>query len=280
MRLLKIFLLVILMKEGAAQLPRCYVYTIIGDASVLRNHKLNSLKQGDFIFDADTIVLKKSASLNLLDYDNKFIMITSPGKYTYPDVQKSLDKKPTGITEKYFHFVWEHLLWPSSENRPVPSTLIGGAVGGAKRGDCPSTLIDPSDGAKVGNDTIRFRWRHVAGAAVYQLVLEDSVGGEFMNVIVKDTSISLLKRNLLKGEITLYHWKLLAGKRLREDCSNDFTVVSQSEEDKEIQILTNKVAKTNDEFLYYLQLSEVMAQNGWYDQAADYLKKAKGTLKR
>jgi hypothetical protein len=278
MKMLKIFLLLVIMKDAGAQLRGGYVYTIIGDASVLTRGKPTQLKQGTFISQTDTIILKRSASLTLLDYNNKFIMISQPGKYNYSDLQKSLDIRPTGITEKYFHFVWEDLFKPGAESGPVSSNIIGGAVGGAKRGSCASYLIAPADGLKVDNDTIQFRWHNLPGVAIYQLGLYDSVGNEFINIIVKDTSVSFLKRNLLRGEMSLYHWTLMANGHLRDDCSSDFIVVSEYQRDNQIQMLTNNVSRTSDEFIYYLQLSETLAQNGWYNKAADCLNKAKSTL--
>jgi len=278
MKLLKIFFFLVITNDVAAQSPPCYVYTVIGDASILTRGKSTQLKQGAVIFDTDTILLKKSAALTLLDRSNKFIVINQPGKYTYPDLQKSLDVRSTGITEKYFHFIWEDLLKPVAKRNVVSSDIIGGAVGGADRESCPSFLMGPANGSKIADDTILFRWHRVPGVTRYQLALDDSVQGEFMNIIVSDTVISLLQRNLLKGEKTLYHWRVTTARRSTDACSYNFTAVSESAKDAEIQMLANKVLRTEDEILYYLQLSDILAQHGWYNEAAGYLNNAKAAL--
>jgi len=263
-----------------AQRPQCYVYTITGDAFLFNKGKRVHLIQGNLIFHNDTIAVNRSCSLTLLDQNNKFIIVDHPGKYTYEDLQKTLNVKPTGITQKFFHFIWEDLLKPNSENIATPSKVVGGIVGGAKRGTCNPDMLEPIDNSKIANDTILFSWAHLPEVNSYQVVLDDSEGNEFINMITRDTSFEILTRNLLRSEATSYSWKIVAIGRSANDCKYSFTVVTPSEKQKNIDLLVNDIKNDNDDFLYYLKISDTLAKNGWYEEAVQYYNKAKAALSK
>jgi hypothetical protein len=261
-------------------LPQCYVYTITGDAFIFDKKEKIRLVQGKVIFKEDIIGVNESCSLTLLDQNNKFIIVNQPGKYTYKDLQKTLNVKPTGITQKFFTFIWEDLLKPNHENIPVSSKVVGGVVGGAKRGLCDPDMLEPLDNSKISKDTILFSWSRLPNANSYQVILEDSDGNEFINMIVRDTSFEILTRNLLRGEAASYSWKIVGMDRHPNDCKYSFTVVTLSEKQKNIDLLVNKIKNDNDDFLYYLKISDTLVKNGWYEEAVQYYNKAKATLSK
>ena len=259
-------------------MAQCYVYTITGEALILNKSGRVRLTQGKVIFQGDTIGVNQSCSLTLLDHNNKFIIVNQPGKYTYEDLQKTLNVKPTGITEKFFHFIWEDLFKPHSENVPKPSKVVGGIAGGAKRGSCNPEMLEPIDNSKITNDTILFSWSHLPGVSSYQVILDDSDGNEFLNMTIRDTSFEILSRNLLRSEVSSYNWEIVAEGRSTNDCKYGFTVVTPSEKEKNIDALVSGIKNNNDDFLYFLRISDTLASNGWYEDAIQYYNKAKAAL--
>jgi hypothetical protein len=68
--------------------------------------------------------------------------------------------------------------------------------------------------------------------------------------------------------------------RSASDCKYGFTVVSPSEKQKNIDLLVNDIKNDNDDFLYYLKISDTLAKNGWYEEAVQYYNKAKAALSK
>ena len=278
MKLFAILLSLILTTKCMAQLPLCYVYTITNSAAISEKGKTRILQQGSLIFENDIITVKGSGTLTLLDHKNKFIAIDQPGNYRYENLQKSLNVKPTGIADKYFHFIWEDLFKPLTTKSSASSKVIGGVIAGSKRGSCLYTMVEPIDHSQLDDDTIQFRWGRVPHANSYRFILKDSENNEFINIIIKDTSVAILKRNLLREEATSYYWNIATGDQEVSDCKIFITVVSAPEKQAAVDRLISGIEKDNDGFLYYLKISESLAKNGWYKEAAAYYLQGRSSL--
>ena len=276
MKALKLFLCVFAGSFCHAQMPQCYVSTITGSASVIHNAKTSVLKKGDFIFKADTIIAKPAAVVTLIDYTNKILTLNKAGKFTYADLQKSLVSKSTGITEAYFKFIWEDLFKPEAREAISPRN-IGGATGGASRNAC-DLMVSPLNSSKFSDDTLFFNWHTAANTKLYKFTLVDKSKNDIINILTKDTTVAILKKDLLQAETTAYYWKVSAGSNNCAVADSYFTITSVPEKDKEVTAILNAVSNDGDAFIYNLKVSDILAQKGWHKQAFDYYIKAKQTL--
>jgi hypothetical protein len=263
------------------QLPNAGVYTIVGKASVKRHGKLVILKQKDYIFDNDTIMVGKSSALTLFTKEFKYLEIRQPGMYPFSTLSGGLDAKPVGISKKFAELLWHEFFKPENIKSIISPSAIGGAIGGASRGEC-SLLIEPSNNLKLSNDTLFISWRRFQNAKKYRLTLEDNSQNELLNVITKDTTIVLLKRGLLKGESNQFTVTVTPDNDLNEACSSSkikFTLFSVNESKIIIEALLKQEPSDTNEFLYNIKVSNALALNGWYYEAYEYYLKAMPFLK-
>lgn len=267
----------LLINQLTAQvLPKAVVYTITGNVSVFRNGKNVLLKQKDYIFYDDIISIKKSATITLFTQDGKFIELNQAQRYSYKDLQQSLQIRKIGITEKYLELIWHDLFKPSSEKSGLSTKSIGGATGGARRGDCDIN-IEPLNKSKLSDDTLFFSWKKVPNATFYKFALADNSNNEYFNIMTTDTVLILLKRGLLKDEANTYYWSVDAGGDKMGNCSvvsNAITITSSAEKQIQINALIKEVPNDSDEFIYKLKISDKLAINGWYKEAFEYAKQA------
>src|SRR6476659_8098764 len=109
-----IFLLFATSLYCKGQSPDYYVYLVKGNVTVTRpRSKPIPVKQNNFIYKADIISLKNGAEITLVDKDQKFFVINSPGNHDLQDLTKnSSAQNSSGVTQKYLKLLWNELLKP------------------------------------------------------------------------------------------------------------------------------------------------------------------------
>jgi hypothetical protein len=258
----------------SAQLPQAFVYTIIGEATSLHNGKQAVLKQGSYIFYGDIILAKNKAVITLLNDERKFIVVNKPGKYAYEELLKTISGKVIGITEAYFKLLWKEFFSPQSQLRASPQA-IGMATGGASRGLC-DFLINPPTSIKTGDDTLFFRWNALPDAKAYKFTIKKGGDEEIINIITKDTSLTLLKRGLIAEDSNTYYWGIVP-EPVSNGCNgslNNFTVFTLREMQKQVNRIVNSVQPDTDLFLYNITISNLLGMSGWQEEAYQYYLKA------
>ncbi len=282
MKNINLLIALIVASHCSAQLPQCYVSTITGSATVARSAGITPLKKGDFIFKTDTIVVKNTSALTLIDYGNKYIVINKPGKFTYKDLQKYLAVKPTGITESFLKFVWEDLFKPETGAGQVSSSSIGGVTGGASRGGC-DMVREPLNGSRMSSDTVYFSWRAVASAKLYRFTLQDPSRNDIINILTRDTSLAILKKDLMQADSASYFWNIAPDVNVSSSCAqpaNYFILRSLPGEQKEVQAIIDNASADEDPFIRQLRISNILALKGWYKESFEYYLKAKEAMRK
>lgn len=276
MRILSLLLLIAIPGISQAQPERvAYIKSITGKSQVTRDGKTILLQMGSLIYNTDQLLVGKGSYLMLLGKTNRYYEILKPGKYTYADIEKKVEEKPTGITDKFFHLLWEDLIHHES-GATVTGNKIGAAVGGPIRDlDSCITLTEPTNIYHTSADTIRFAWEPVKDAGNYGFILCAKGGREIMHIVTSDTSLVLLKMPLLNGSMSTYTWKVITRNRGCTLATHEFTLYNSEKETEKAEALASLVEKEDNPLIYYLRVSQVLAEQGWLSKSLEYYNKAR-----
>lgn len=261
-------------------LPAGYVYTISGKAAVLRGGTVIRLGQKSYVYLADTIQLARGASLTLFTDEFKFIEIRQSGRYAYTELAKRLNVKQVAMSEKVRNFLWHDLFKPEQLKSLVSPQSIGKAVGGASRGIC-ALEIEPADKLKTTDDTLYFRWRAKTGSRGYRFNLADSAQRNLISIIIKDTTLVILRQGLLTQRSNTYSWHIIPDSDAAGNCNSVmvFTVLRNDEKDLQVKHLVSQVPPDPDPFVFGLEVAMKLASAGWYQDANEWYRVAAAAVK-
>ncbi len=89
MKYLILLLFAALFNICRAQFPDYYVYLVKGTVTVTAtNAKNKKLKQGDFLFNRDVLIISKNSEITLVNKDAKYLGINTPRTLTVSTLTK------------------------------------------------------------------------------------------------------------------------------------------------------------------------------------------------
>ena len=221
-----------------AQLPKYYVYLVKGNAELFKaGAKPSAIKQNVFVFNDNTISLKKNSEITLVDNDGKFVVLHTPGNYKTRDIaNKNRPKMPDDVSIKYLKLLWNELLNPEFDYAKFKQKNIAGVYGGVDRslaGSICKNLIFPVDGLKTSEESIHFKWHHTSSSSTYSFIIYNEDKKDVVNLPVRDTQTTISIPLSLSSKPGKYYW-LVKGEK--PGCEDEvplyFEIITKQDEDK------------------------------------------------
>ncbi len=275
---MKIQLLVLFLSTGLfanAQLPEYFIDLYMGDVQVIKpGKKPVAIKARMLVFPEDKLILKKEdARVTLVNKEQQYIVLNKKGNYKVAELSGIPRQKTTGITEKYFHLVWEELLDPGQSKSSATFKNIAGSWGGVSRGTCDFSGIPADNTAAAGTD-LEFRWPTMDSTKRYRFTLFDAGNNTVLELVIRDTMLVLSNKNFLRQGENMYYWHIESVEApCGETPKNKLVWLSSAEYQRKTDELIRMI-KADDNTHYNLEICKALADNGFYELALVYFKKA------
>jgi len=136
------------------------IYSMKGEATLIRNNVQLSLPRGERFVEGDILNLKHGTVV-LLDKTNKRVNIDKQGEYSFPEIKHLFELANSSIGNKYLVFVWDKMAHAS-----VSTSKKGGVVRGENE------FLFPPDSGIVFSDTLVFKYLNQEGIR-WKLIIRD-----------------------------------------------------------------------------------------------------------
>ncbi|MFI5130687.1 MAG: hypothetical protein ACHQFX_11875, partial [Chitinophagales bacterium] len=227
----------------AQEFPSYYVFQYKGEANLAKpGVKPVAVRQGQYIFKKDTIILKKGAEVTLADKDAGFLLLNVARRYLYSDLVRMKSKKGNdNITAKYLQLLFHELIDPGPNFEKFKRQHIAGVSGGVSRGDDCRNRIFPVNGLQTSATAIVFKWHKTSPSSNYTLSFYDSDKKDLANINVKDTVQAVNLTEILKRNTGKYFWQVASEDGICEDeIPFFFDLMTAADEKKQAeQLLTS-----------------------------------------
>jgi hypothetical protein len=269
MKHIVIMTLIVLPLLSHGQFPIYYIELVRGDVSIYHDNIRVPLKPRTLLYRNDVIRINNSRSeVTLVNRQAEFVVLNKKGKYKMADLEK-INVKAVGVTEKYFHLVWEELLQPHKDYTKY-NVMNMGSWGGVSRGSCSIGKF-PFPDMVLTDSNIVFKWDSLLNTTGYRFTIKNESKADIVRLSVRDTQISV-DMSVLHSPSGQFYWSVTGE---TAPCSPmpdyKFTVATK----EAYQTMTNQVLtfieKTGN---YQLKAAELLAQKGLYEAAAECIKKA------
>lgn len=229
-----ILLLLICSRATAQKLPDYIVYLVKGEVTARgKNEAPVPLKQNQFIYSSQTILVTKGAEITLSNKEGASFVLNSPG--TYPVRLLAGKKSPPvdNLTQKYLYLLYHDLLDPGHDYNKFKKQNVGGVWGGVNRsGEC-GNLLFPVQGARTSDNTLFFKWRKTNALNNYVLKIYSDEAKEVISLPVKDTSYALDLANFTTMAKGKYYWRIQSEASACEDETPfAFELITREEEEQ------------------------------------------------
>lgn len=258
-----------------AQAPGYFVDLVRGEAYVIRNKKTLALVPRSKLNKDDVIVIRKEnvkVSVGKAGKEVQYLELTRPGNYALAEQFNNSKHKAHGMMEKYVHFLWHHIAFPEKDLSKLKSSDLG-SWGGVVRAGCNLNLF-PYNNLQFSADEISFRWSSVKGVKEYRLILFGQEENELLKISVRDTQLVISSRFFMYNEDKHFYWSV---NTIDEHCKSvpkqKFTILSLGEYQEKVNDILKSIEET-DTNRFNLIAAEKLESNGFYEEAAAYLKKA------
>ena len=259
-----------------AQQQGYLVDLIKGEVLIKKNNKKpvrlmprSRLSAGDVI-----IIQRDSVEVTIakIDKEAEYLKVSKKGNYKLSDLFKTSSNRATGIMEKYFHFLWEHLIYPGKDLSKLNSSDLG-SWGGVVRAGCSLGKF-PYNDMVLSSEKIVFQWKHVKTETEYKIKITDEEKNDLIQLSVRDTQVVINSRFFLKEQKSIFYWSVNTLNDLCKPAPEyKCIILSKEEYEKEIgEIL--KTINESEQTAYKLKAAELLKQKGFYEAATEYLKKA------
>lgn len=177
------------------------IYNVEGPVNIITVAKTVAAVRGNAISKDNSLQLKNNASCMLISSSGKSMQVTTPGTYTFNQLQQLFAQVKTNeVTKKFFGYVYDNFF---SSNKSDPLAVTPVVFRGEK------LMLLPSDNSIILSDAITFTWKKpVIKTPVRLTITEDAGKIIFDSVIKKANSLQI---NLSETSIIpkhLYQWKM------------------------------------------------------------------------
>ncbi|MEO8764770.1 MAG: hypothetical protein ABI416_10805 [Ginsengibacter sp.] len=255
------------------QLPDYYVFLTHGDVWIQHGNKNDAIKPKQLVYESDVITIRDEHSeIELVNKEGDFVVLNGKGPYKVNSLKGKFSQKTEGLTNKYMRLVWEALTHSSSDFEVYKNESVASSWGGGARGvDCNVEKF-PKGSCFFSKDTITFKWNPKDPHNSYRFQLYDNSQSSLIELIVRDTQLVLITRSLQLGE---YYWSIdPVSQSCRDIKRNKITLLSKPEEDSMVTSIIKKVPQNKNEIHYNLQISELLGDNGFVEEALEYFNKS------
>lgn len=257
-----------------AQFPQYGVFQTTGEIWLTKpDKKAVKAKQKDLLYAADKIELRDDNSeVHLVNTDSNLVVIKKKGIYKVSEIQARPVEKPTGAVRRYAHLWVEE--WRQADAKPAAFTKssFAGSWGGARRGSTVCNLFMlPDDGQRISADTVSFVWKQDKPGSSYHFTLSAGKQKNLMDLIVRDTMVTVIVKNFDRLEGMIYNWSVMA---TDQSCTskpqNHFFLITKDTESSEIAAIV-KTVSCNDPLGCGLKKADALAFRGYLEEAGKYL---------
>lgn len=275
-KLLNFILLLIYpyISEGQAQ-PNYLVWQSTGNTWVISQGGAKArVKYKQHVNNNDIISIDKDSELELVNDHGDYFVLDKKGVYSNDDIKRLYKKSMPGLFKKYFYFIWDESIRHSSDFKNLDPRAITDSWGAGSRGDC-DFAINPINGAQLTLHSILFRWQSFPETKRYNFMVFDNKHQNILSMVVKDTQIIISRKSLFTENNLHYYWSVnSAESACRTPSEMNFNLITPPEEKIEIDSLIKLVPFIENKKIYYLNISDMLGQNGFYDKAKYYFRKS------
>lgn len=248
-----------------AQLPIYYAELVKGSINVDKK----PLKSRSLLYSNDVITVGNNHSeVTLVNAEAEYVVLSRKGKYKVSDLDNMKVKAP-GITEKYFHLVWEELFQPHKDFSKYTISNMG-TWGGVTRGSCSIGKF-PFHNMILKDSVLLFKWDSVPNAKAYRFTIKNENKSDILRLVVQNTQISV-DMSLYLQTNQFYYWNVESEPtRCKQFPDYKISVVTSTQYQSMINQVLGSINKSDK---YELTAAELLNDLGLYEAAAEYIKKA------
>ncbi len=160
---------------NSQQLPDYCVYLVKGEVTVAKgNSKPVRLKQNQFLYKNEIILLSKNAELTLINKNDRLLVLNTGGPVKVNDLDKKFNSSLPSVTKSFAHLVYHELIDPDYDYTSFKQNNVGGVKGGVSRGGDCNNLIFPIKDLKTAEDSVRFKWHATSPSNDYTFFIYDT----------------------------------------------------------------------------------------------------------
>ncbi|MCK9203041.1 MAG: hypothetical protein M0P58_01225 [Bacteroidales bacterium] len=137
----------------------------------------------------------------LISGSDKALRLTSPGTFSYSDLQSMCRKNQTSLTKEYMNYVAQSII---EKEEPKTAMVIKGAVYRARTVYEKTDMVLPADSSVISSDLLDFVWHRSPGIDSKYILIYENGAREIYSKKISDTTVSI-SSTLFKPE-TIYFW--------------------------------------------------------------------------
>jgi len=191
---IKIVLFLFFIQVSLAQESLC-VYKVSG--KVTSNKKNKSLSKGSLINKADAIKISAKSQLIAIDNEGSLYELNILGNYSFSSIlknKKAIDK--SGITSKYFKFVWSELTHEKEVKKSIAGVFRGTVL-----------MQYPPENAALAGQKIVIKWDAEANTLHY-VFLRNVTDDSILKLEVQGNQLALYTDNAIFNNGSKFEWSV------------------------------------------------------------------------
>ena len=194
-----ITLSLILIAVSVSAQKNLVLYHVTGNINMITNNKATAAKRGDILAKNNSLQIKQGATCMLIEGKGKSLQVNTAGNYTFDALQKMMTTAGnTGVTQKFFSYVYENLFDKHGEKLSVTPVVF--------RGD--ELMKIPSDNTIIISDAFTMGWKKPAGKIPVRISIWNNNDDKILDTVLRMSTslpVDITKNNFSPG--TVYKWK-------------------------------------------------------------------------
>ena len=172
------------------------VFKANGSVLKVNSGKIQSVKKGDYLINADRLVVDNSADVLAIDKQGHAYVLNAKGDYSFKNLlSKKQTKTSSGLTSKYFKLIWNEL-----RDTKASATLIGGVFRGEQ------LMQFPLDSSKIAGSKVKFSWKETNENTDYYLFVRNIETDALAKYQTHTNALYLYKSNPIFDNSTSFEW--------------------------------------------------------------------------